>query len=152
MIYLKSQEALHSFKIEVMKGKEIELTVKPMTTPLKLAAQARAKKRIEQEHGEIEDANMRASLQVAYMVFELGAALIVKWSGVGDENGDEVPPTPERIEALLDIYPIGEEFFKTICRLQAERLFSKKDSGVSASGISNETEAPNTAGHANSSI
>lgn len=141
MIYLKSQDALHTFKIQVLKGQkdvegmedieaiEIELTVKPMTTPVKLAAQARAKKRIEQESGDITDVDARASLQIAYTIYELGAALIVGWSGVGDENGKEAPPTPERIEALLDIYPVGEEFFKELCKMQAEKLFAKKIPG-----------------------
>ena len=164
MIYLKSREALHTFKIQILKGqkgaegmedieaKEIELTVKPLTTPVRLAALARAKRRIEQEHGEIDDLNTRVNLQIAYLIYELGAALIVEWSGVGDEQGNVVSPTPERIEALLDYFPIGDEFYKEICKIQAERLLSKKDSGVSASGISNETEAPNTARHASSSI
>lgn len=40
----------------------------------------------------------------------LGRRAIIAWEGVGDEDGNPIDPTPERIDALLDVWPIFERF------------------------------------------
>lgn len=35
---------------------------------------------------------------------------ILDWDGIGDESGVPIPPTPERIDALLDLYPVFRDF------------------------------------------
>ncbi len=35
---------------------------------------------------------------------------ILDWDGVGDTEGNAIKPSPEHIDALLDIYPVFEAF------------------------------------------
>jgi hypothetical protein len=35
---------------------------------------------------------------------------IVDWGGIGDAAGAPIPPSPERIDALLDLYPAFRAF------------------------------------------
>ena len=40
----------------------------------------------------------------------LGRIVIIDWEGVGDENANPVTVSPERIDALLDVWPLFEAF------------------------------------------
>ena len=39
---------------------------------------------------------------------------VTEWEGVGDEEGDPVPISPENIDALLNIWPVFEAFQREV--------------------------------------
>ena len=48
---------------------------------------------------------------LARIVAKAVARIVVKdWDGVGDEDGQPLPLTPEGIDALLELWPIFEAF------------------------------------------
>lgn len=53
-----------------------------------------------------------ADLGVRSLVFCKAVArlTIADWQGVADGDGNPVPPTPEGIDALIDLYPMFEAF------------------------------------------
>ena len=136
MISIKQQQ--EPYDIDLPYG--VKVTVKPLTTPSMLAAQVRAKREMKAEHGFVEDTEERTGLEHAYVIYQLATTHIIAWDGVTDEN----------VRAYMDLYPVGEVFYSKLRLEQGLMNLAKKDSGVSASGTSNETEAPNTAKPANS--
>ena len=76
----------------------VRLHVRPCTTALVMAARASL------------PAEGDDSARGAAMLKALARAAILDWEGIGDEAGDPVPPSPERIEALLDLYPVFRAF------------------------------------------
>ncbi|MFO1156624.1 MAG: hypothetical protein U1E43_07595 [Rhodospirillales bacterium] len=46
----------------------------------------------------------------AALVRALARVAILEWEGVGDADGNPVEPTPEHIDALLDLWPIAAAF------------------------------------------
>jgi hypothetical protein len=40
----------------------------------------------------------------------VGRIAILEWEGVGDEEGEPVDPTPQYIDAVLDVWPIFQAF------------------------------------------
>jgi len=146
MISIKQQQ--EPYDIDLPYG--VKVTVKPLTTPSMLAAQVRAKREMKAEHGFVEDTEERTGLEHAYVIYQLATTHIIAWDGVTDEKGKPAPVNDENVRAYMDLYPVGEVFYSKLRLEQGLMNLAKKDSGVSASGTSNETEAPNTAKPANS--
>ena len=112
----------------------VRLRVQPCTTALVMAARASMI-----AGGEGDDDNARG----AAMLKALAQAAIIDWEGIGDEAGNAIPPTPERIEALLDLYPVFRAF-ETAYFLPALVLDAEKNASAPApNGTS--AAAPNTA-------
>ena len=79
----------------------VRLRMRPCTTALVMAARASMI-----AGGEGDDDNARG----AAMLKALARVAIVDWEGIGDEAGAPIPPSPERIDALLDLYPAFRAF------------------------------------------
>jgi hypothetical protein len=89
--------------------------------------------------GDLGDDNARG----AALLKALARATIIDWEGIGDEAGTPIPPTPERIDALLDLYPVFRAF-ETAYFLPALVLDAEKNASAPApNGTS--AAAPNTA-------
>ena len=110
------------------------LRMRPCTTALVMAARASMI-----AGGEGDDDNARG----AAMLKALARVAIVDWEGIGDEAGAPIPPSPERIDALLDLYPAFRAF-ETAYFLPALVLDAEKNACAPAP---NGTSAavPNTA-------
>lgn len=84
-------------------GHGVRLLLAPMTTALMVAARA---------DPALESLPAEASDEARALAFARAIAVraVLDWEGVGDADGDPVPPTPEAIAALLDLYPLFEAF------------------------------------------
>ena len=61
---------------------------------------------------------------------------------------EPAPPTPENIAAVMELYPVGERFFKEFTLRQVLLNAAKNGSWPFAAGISSRAEGPSTAGPA----
>ena len=112
----------------------VRLRMRPCTTALVMAARASMI-----AGGEGDDDNARG----AAMLKALARVAIIDWEGIGDEAGAAIPPSPERIDALLDLYPAFRAF-ETGYFLPALVLDEEKNASAPApNGTS--AAAPNTA-------
>ena len=66
------------------------------------------------------------------------------WNGVELEGGP-APPTHENVEAVMELYPVGERFFQEFTLRQVLLNAAKNGSGLSAAGTSSRAEGPSTA-------
>jgi hypothetical protein len=83
----------------------VRIRVRPCTTALVMAA--RASSTAEPAPGlDPGDGNARG----AALLKAMARVAIVDWEGIGDEAGAAIPPSPERIDALLDLYPAFRAF------------------------------------------
>ena len=87
-------------------GYGVNLVVRPVTTALMAAARSRLDAAALEEEA--------PAVQVVHITKEVAALAIVDWSGVGDENGDEIPPDEAAISALLDIELFYNAFFHAV--------------------------------------
>jgi hypothetical protein len=121
------------------------------------AAARRAVEAIERQARERRDAGLpldglpdlsaegeRDGFYQAQLIRELGVRHVTSWTGVELEGGP-VPPTPENIAAVMELYPVGERFFQEFTLRQVLLNAAKNGSGPSAAGTSSRAEGPNTA-------
>lgn len=88
-------------------GHGVRLLVEPLTTAIMLAA--RSDPTIVAAAGDADGSTSNDDL--ARIVAKAVARIVVKdWEGVGDEDGNPLPLTPEGIDALLELWPIFEAF------------------------------------------
>ncbi|WP_338068127.1 hypothetical protein [Paracoccus siganidrum] len=81
----------------------LRLKAAPVTTAVMAAARADVS---------MEDIGPEAAkeeLAVA-MAQAVAGRVVTEWEGVGDEDGNPIPITPEGIHALLNIWPVFEAF------------------------------------------
>lgn len=106
--------------IELLPG--VTVTVRPVTTTLILALTGPG---ADGQRGELE------------IVRAIARATIVAWSGVEDDTGP-VEPTPDRIDAFIDVWPVYQAFVEHVVRPAFERRKAveeeKKDYTSSHSG------------------
>ena len=153
MISLKQQT--EPFDIDLPYG--ITVTVKPLTTASMAACQAAARRRVEaveaqvrdrKESGlpldglpDLTDQEERDGFLQCQVVYELAARHVTAWTGIEDDP----PVTRDNIIAVMDLYPVGEQFLQKLTLQQMLLNAAKNASGLSASGISSQAEGPNTA-------
>ena len=84
-------------------GHGVRLQLLPLTTALMVATRS---------DPEVQDLDPNASNDSRAAVFAAALArrAVVDWEGVGDEDGNLLPVTPEGIDALLSLWPIFEAF------------------------------------------
>lgn len=84
-------------------GHGVRLLLLPLTTALMVATRSDTA---------VQDLAADASNDTRAAVFAAALArrAIVGWEGVGDEDGNVLPATPEGIDALLSLWPIFEAF------------------------------------------
>jgi hypothetical protein len=61
---------------------------------------------------------------------------VLGWEGIGDADGNPIDPTPEAIDALLDVWPIFEAFQLTYVSKGLLLEQEKNASALSPSGPS----------------
>ena len=84
-------------------GHGVRLQLLPLTTALMVATRSDAA---------VQDLAAEASNDTRAAIFAAALArrAVVDWEGVGDEDGNPLPVTPEGINALLSLWPIFEAF------------------------------------------
>ena len=153
MISLKPQT--EPYEIELPYG--VAVTVRPLTTVGMAAAQAAARRRVEnleaqvrerRESGlpleglpDLDDEAERDGLFQDLLSKELGSRHIVSWSGIEDDP----PVTPDNVAAVLSLYPVGEQFLQKLTLQQVLLNAAKNASGLFADGTSSQAEGPDTA-------
>lgn len=85
-------------------GHGVRVLVDPLTSAVMMAARS-----------ELREALPGADSAVAHgaavaLVKTIGRIGIRDWEGVGDGDGNPIPPNPERIDALLDLPPLYDAF------------------------------------------
>lgn len=81
----------------------LRLVVWPVTTTIMAAARADA------ALNDLDDDSPREMLAVT-MAQAVARRIVADWTGVGDDDGNPLPVTPEGIDALLNIWPVFEAF------------------------------------------
>ena len=81
----------------------VRVQLRPLTTALMVATRA---------DPEVEAVPDEATDETRAMAFAkaLARRAVLDWEGIGDANGVPIDPSPEAIDALLDIWPIFESF------------------------------------------
>ena len=84
-------------------GHGVRLQLLPLTTALMVATRSDAS---------VQDLAAEASNDTRAAIFAAALArrAVVDWEGVGDEDGNVLPVSPEGIDALLSLWPIFEAF------------------------------------------
>lgn len=81
-------------------GHGVAITVLPATTALMMAARRAAAAATCSTDDE----------RITALVKGIGRLVIIEWEGVGDDTGSAITPTPDGIDALLDLWPFAEAF------------------------------------------
>jgi hypothetical protein len=81
----------------------VRIKVEPLTTAIMVAARTDPRVR------NIAPGTPDDSIAVVFAK-SIATHAIIDWEGVGDENGNPIPASPEAIDALLDLWPIFEKF------------------------------------------
>ena len=81
----------------------VRLQLRPLTTALMVATRSDAA---------VEAVPEEASDEERAMAFAkaLARRAVLGWEGIGDADGNPIDPSPDAIDALLDIWPIFEAF------------------------------------------
>jgi len=133
-----SQPTEH-YELELPYG--LKVNVRPVTTAGMAAAQAAARRAvevIERQASERAEAGLpldglpdlsaegeRDGFYQAQLIRELAVRHIMSWTGV-ELAGGPAPPTPEKIAAVMELYPIGERFFQEFTLRQVLLNAAKK--------------------------
>jgi len=153
MITLK--QPTEPFDIDLPYG--VTVTVKPLTTASMAAAQSAARRRLEaiesqarerEESGlpldglpDLHNEEERDGFLQCQLVYELAARHVTAWTGIEDDP----PVTRENVIAVMDLYPVGEQFLQKLTLRQMLLNAAKNGSGLSAIGTSSQAEGPDTA-------
>ena len=84
----------------------VRAELRPLTTALMVAT--RSDPAVEAVAEEASDEERAVAFAKA-----LARRAVLAWEGIGDADGNAIEPTPEAIDALLDIWPIFEAFQMT---------------------------------------
>lgn len=128
---------------ELAPGVRVQLC--PLTTALMVAT--RSDPAVETVPEEASDEERALSFAKA-----LARRAVLAWEGIGDPDGNSIDPSPEAIDALLDIWPIFEAFqlayvSKGLLLEQEKNASAPLPSGPSA-GASDIARAASPAGRA----
>lgn len=101
---------------------EVRVKIVPVTTSMMVAMRADEAVTAGVEAGDEAEVAIVGAKAIARQA-------IVEWDGVGDEEGNSINPTPEAIDALLDIWPVFEAFQEK-CVLGAIALDQEKNASA----------------------
>lgn len=107
----------------------LRLHVAPVTTAVMAAARADA------SLDGLDPAAPKEMLAVA-MAQAVARRIVSDWTGVGDDDGNPLPVTPERVDALLNIWPVFEAFQEKILGPYLVLDSEKNASALSPNGTS----------------
>ena len=140
MISLKQEK--EPYDLDLPYG--ISVTVRPLTTPAMLSAQATARRLADKETPKESPSDLRDGLYQAFLIYELAMRHIITLKGV-EMDGKDAAATPENIRAVMDLYPVGERFYQEFTMRQVLLNAAKNASRLSAAGTSSAAEGRNTA-------
>jgi len=128
---------------ELARGVRVQL--RPLTTALMVAT--RSDPAVEAVPEEASDEERAVAFAKA-----LARRAVLAWEGIGDADGNPIDPSPDAIDALLDIWPIFEAFqlayvSKGLLLEQEKNASAPLPSGPSA-GASDTARAASPAGPA----
>ena len=108
---------------------DVRVQLRPLTTALMVATRA---------DPEVEAVHEGASDEERAMAFAkaLARRAVLAWEGIGDADGTPIDPSPEAIDALLDIWPIFEAFQLTYV---SKGLLLEQEKNASAPSPSGST-------------
>ncbi|MAQ11589.1 MAG: hypothetical protein CMQ11_17490 [Gammaproteobacteria bacterium] len=87
--------------IDLLPG--LRLRALPVTTAIMASARADASL-------DSLDAEAPKEVLAVAMAQAVARRVVIDWTGVGDDDGNPIPVTPEGIDALLNIWPVFEAF------------------------------------------
>ncbi len=98
----------------------VRVQLRPLTTALMVATRSDpAVETVPEEASDEERAFAKA----------LARRAVLAWEGIGDADGNAIEPSPESIDALLDVWPIFEAFQLTYV---SKGLLLEQEKNVSA--------------------
>lgn len=86
-----------NFWLELING--VRVHVRPASTALVMAARVAALQE-----------NAEPAVRSTALIKRLAQLAILEWEGVGGEDGEALPVTPEGVFALMDLWPVAEAF------------------------------------------
>jgi hypothetical protein len=96
----------------------VRLRIRPVTTAVLAAAQARAQRDVEAlrsepppDYADLSDPDVARGVAFATLVKALARHAIVAWEGVGDANGAPLGFAPDHAAALMDIEEMATAFW-----------------------------------------
>jgi hypothetical protein len=111
----------------------VQVQLRPLTTALMVAT--RSDPAVEAVPDEASDEERAVAFAKA-----LARRAVLAWDGIGDADGMRIDPSPEAIEALLDVWPIFEAFQLTYVSkgllLEQEKNASALSPNGSSAGVS----------------
>lgn len=140
MISLKQEK--EPYDLDLPYG--ISVTVRPLTTPAMLSAQATARRLADRETPKESTPDLRDGLYQAFLIYELAMRHIIALKGV-EMDGKDAAATPENIRAVMDLYPVGERFYQEFTMRQVLLNAAKNASRLSAAGTSSAAAGRNIA-------
>jgi len=117
----------------------VRVQLRPLTTALMVATRS---------DPAVEAVPEKASNEERAVAFAkaLARRVVLSWEGVGDTDGNPIDPSPDAIDALLDIWPIFEAFqltyvSKGLLLEQEKKVSASLPSGPSAGANATATPA-----------
>ena len=107
----------------------VRVQLRPLTTPLMVAT--RSDPAVEEVPEDASDEQRAVAFAKA-----LARRAVLGWEGIGDADGNPIDPSPEAIDALLDVWPIFEAFQLTYVSKGLLLEQEKNASALSPSGPS----------------
>jgi len=88
----------------------VRLRLRPLTSALMLSVQADVAHLPAQPDDAAAEADPDEPL--LRLVKAVARRAVIEWEGVGDAGGNPVPPSPEGIDALMDVFAIFRRFYE----------------------------------------
>ena len=103
--------------LELLPG--VSIRTRPFTTALFFAAQTAMLKSDAQTENE-QGPELKDAMRGLAFIKGLARLAIMEWDGVVDQDGKTLSPTPETIDALMDIWQIAASFERLYARTVSE--------------------------------
>ena len=110
--------------LELLPG--LNIKVRPFTTALFFAAQTSMLKADAGVAGESSD-DLKDAMRGLAFIKGLARLAVMEWDGVADQDGRAVLPTPDTIDALMDIWQVAASFERLYARTVSETEQEKND-------------------------
>ncbi|ALK09001.1 hypothetical protein [Blastochloris viridis] len=111
-------------------GHGVRVLAAPLTSAVMMAARSDLREALPGDGG-------AAGHAAAVALVKAIARMVIRdWDGIGDTDGNPLPPTPERIDALLDLPPLYDAFERDLVGPALLLADEKNASAPSPNGIS----------------
>ena len=149
-------------------GNGVSVLASPLTTAIYRAAISTAQRKalgVAEEKGLIDDAGGSvldipdpfdrdgiAGLQAQFMLQALATHAITEWKGIGDEQGNAAPVTPQNVAAFIRDFPLFANAFESRYLAEITEMVAEKNdcsaalNGNTAAALNTAKDATPTAG------